>query len=67
MLGFFVIWLVNNCFNVIFVEFSKYICILRVVNTINYHIKEIFKSRELEENSVIRKFGIVHKERERAV
>ena len=28
------------------------------VNTINYHLKEIFKNRELEENSVIRKFGI---------
>ena len=28
------------------------------VNTINYHIKEIFKSGELEENSVIRKFRI---------
>lgn len=28
------------------------------VNTINYHLKEIFKSGELEENSVIRKFRI---------
>jgi hypothetical protein len=28
------------------------------VQTINYHLKEIFKSRELEENSVIRKFRI---------
>ena len=28
------------------------------VNTINYHIKEIFKSGELEEDSVIRKFLI---------
>jgi hypothetical protein len=28
------------------------------VNTINYHVKEIFKSGELEENSVIRKFRI---------
>ena len=28
------------------------------VNTINYHIKEIFKSGELEEDSVIRKFRI---------
>ena len=28
------------------------------VNTINYHLKEIFKSSELEENSVIRKIGI---------
>lgn len=25
------------------------------VNTINYHLKEIFSSGELEENSVIRK------------
>jgi hypothetical protein len=28
------------------------------VNTVNYHLKEIFKTEELEENSVIRKFGI---------
>lgn len=28
------------------------------VNTINYHIKEIIKSGELEEDSVIRKFRI---------
>ena len=28
------------------------------VNTINYHLKEIFKSGELHENSVIRKFRI---------
>jgi hypothetical protein len=28
------------------------------VNTINYHLKEIFKSGELEENSVIRKIRI---------
>jgi hypothetical protein len=28
------------------------------VNTINYHLKEIFKSGEVEENSVIRKFRI---------
>ena len=27
-------------------------------NTINYHLKEIFKSKELEENSVIRKIRI---------
>jgi len=27
-------------------------------NTINYHLKEIFKTNELEENSVIRKFRI---------
>jgi hypothetical protein len=28
------------------------------VNTINYHLKEVFKSGELEENSVIRKIRI---------
>ena len=28
------------------------------VNTINYHLKEIFKAGELEENSVIRKYRI---------
>ncbi len=28
------------------------------VNTINYHLKEIFKSRELQEDSVIRKIRI---------
>jgi hypothetical protein len=28
------------------------------VNTINYHLKEVFKSSELEEDSVIRKFRI---------
>ena len=28
------------------------------VQTINYHLKEIFKTNELEENSVIRKFRI---------
>ncbi|MCD4796220.1 MAG: virulence RhuM family protein [Candidatus Cloacimonetes bacterium] len=28
------------------------------INTINYHLKEIFKSQELNENSVIRKFRI---------
>ncbi len=28
------------------------------VNTINYHLKEIFKSSELEENAVIRNFRI---------
>ena len=27
-------------------------------NTINYHLKEIFKSQELDENSVVRKFRI---------
>ncbi|NQU18278.1 MAG: virulence RhuM family protein, partial [Candidatus Saganbacteria bacterium] len=28
------------------------------VNTVNYHLKEIFKSAELQEKSVIRKFRI---------
>lgn len=28
------------------------------VSTINYHLKEVFKSKELDENSVIRKFRI---------
>ena len=32
------------------------------VNTINYHIKEIFKSGELQEISTIRKIRIVQKE-----
>src|SRR3990167_3499239 len=32
------------------------------VNTINYHLKEIFKSSELAESSTIRKFRIVQKE-----
>ncbi len=32
------------------------------VNTINYHLKEIFKSGELGESSTIRKFRIVQKE-----
>ena len=30
------------------------------VNTINYHLKEIFKSGELTEESVIRKIRITH-------
>ncbi len=37
------------------------------VNTINYHLKEIFKSRELEEEATIRKFRIVQKEGARDV
>jgi hypothetical protein len=37
------------------------------VNTINYHIKEIFVSGELPENSTIRKFRIVQKEGSRDV
>ena len=37
------------------------------VNTINYHLKEIFKSGELQENSTIRIFRIVQKEGSREV
>jgi hypothetical protein len=37
------------------------------VNTINYHLKEIFKSGELGENSTIRKIRIVQKEGNRNV
>ncbi|MDP2750895.1 MAG: virulence RhuM family protein [Nanoarchaeota archaeon] len=37
------------------------------VNTINYHIKEIFDSKELDENATIRKFRIVQKEGDRDV
>jgi len=37
------------------------------VNTINYHLKEIFKSNELKEEATIRKFRIVQTEGERAV
>ena len=36
-------------------------------HTINYHIKEIYKSKELEENSTTRKFRIVQKEGNREV
>src|SRR3989339_967808 len=32
------------------------------VNTVNYHLKEIFKTKELDESSTIRKFRIVQKE-----
>ncbi len=32
------------------------------VNTINYHLKEVFKSGELTEESVIRKIRTVQKE-----
>ena len=32
------------------------------VNTINYHLKEIFETKELEENRTIRKIRIVQKE-----
>jgi hypothetical protein len=32
------------------------------VNTINYHLKEIFKSQELSEEATIRKIRIVQKE-----
>ena len=37
------------------------------VNTINYHLKEIYKSRELDETATIRKFRIVQKEGSRDV
>lgn len=37
------------------------------VNTINYHLKEIFRSGELEESSTIRKFRIVQTEGKREV
>lgn len=37
------------------------------VNTINYHLKEIFKSGELIENSTIRKIRIVQQEGPRSV
>ncbi len=37
------------------------------VNTINYHLKEIFKSEELEEKATIRKFRIVQTEGKREV
>lgn len=36
-------------------------------NTINYHLKEIFKSNELDEEATIRKIRIVQKEGERDV
>ena len=37
------------------------------VNTINYHLKEIFQSNELKEDSTIRKYRIVQKEGKREV
>ena len=37
------------------------------VNTINYHIKEIYKTSELQEDSTIRKIRIVQKEGSRNV
>lgn len=37
------------------------------VNTINYHIKEIYKSQELEPGATIRKFRIVQQEGTREV
>lgn len=37
------------------------------VNTINYHLKEIFKSGELTKEATIRKIGIVQKEGNRDV
>src|SRR3989338_2206003 len=37
------------------------------VNTINYHLKEIFQSGELKEDSTIRRFRIVQTEGKREV
>ncbi len=37
------------------------------VNTINYHLKEIYKSKEIESDRTIRKFRIVQKEGKREV
>lgn len=37
------------------------------VNTINYHLKEIFETHELEENRTIRKIRTVQKEGNREV
>ncbi|MDP8079945.1 virulence RhuM family protein [Phocoenobacter skyensis] len=37
------------------------------VNTINYHLKEIYKSKEIEEERTIRKFRIVQREGKREV
>ncbi len=37
------------------------------VNTINYHLKEIFKSEELQEDRTIRKIRIVQQEGPRKV
>jgi len=37
------------------------------VNTINYHLKEIYKSGEIQEQATIRKFRIVQQEGNRTV
>ena len=37
------------------------------VNTINYHLKEIYKSFEIQETGTIRKFRIVQQEGKRQV
>ncbi|MFI5252981.1 MAG: hypothetical protein ACHQQQ_11190 [Bacteroidota bacterium] len=37
------------------------------VNTINYHLKEVFKSGELNDESTIRKFRIVQTEGQREI
>ena len=39
----------------------------RGVNTINYHLKEIFETEELEENRTIRKIRTVQNEENRKV
>jgi len=37
------------------------------VNTINYHLKEIYKSAEIQENGTVRKFRIVQQEGKRQI
>jgi hypothetical protein len=37
------------------------------VNTVNYHLKEVYKSNEIEENRTIRNFRIVQAEGKREV
>jgi hypothetical protein len=37
------------------------------VNTINYHLKEVYKSSEIQEHGTVRKFRIVQQEGERQV
>lgn len=37
------------------------------VNTVNYHLKEIFKTKELDESSTIQKIRIVQKEGDRDI
>lgn len=37
------------------------------VNTINYHLKELYKSGEIQEDATIRKFRIVQQEGNRTI